>query len=238
MTEIPILSFELFVSHVNWGFRSEPTEDNFTSSHFKERSVLWPRGKVLGGTSSFNAQLYVRGNKKDYDSWQEQGNDGWSFEDVLPYFKKSEDNRNEEFVKSQYHSTGGSLTVDDTKFRTPMYENIVSSCSDLLGNNPDYNGERQTGCFYYQNTIRNGQRCSTAKAFLKPKRSNLHVSPFSHVHKINIDPKTKKVTGVLYKKEDKLVTVAVRKEVILSAGVIGSAQVGQGVFENFEIEFE
>ena len=226
LSEIPLMSFELFASRLNWGFLTEPTEDNFTSSHFKERSVLWPRGKVLGGSSSFNAQLYARGNKKDYDSWQQQGNDGWSYEDVLPYFKKSEDNRNEELAKSRYHSTGGRLTIDDTKFRTQMYDDIVSSCSKLLGPNPDYNGQKQSGCFYYQNTIRNGQRCSTAKAFLKQKRSNLHVSPLSHVHKINIDPETKRVTGVLYKKGGKPVTVSVKKEVILSAGAIQSPQVG------------
>jgi len=224
-SEVPGLLFGLFNSPFDWMYKTEPSEDQIISSTLQGRSVNWPRGKALGGSSTINGVVYARGNKKDYDSWQEQGNDGWSFEDVLPYFKKSEDNRIEELTNSKYHSTGGYLTIEASKGYSNMFDDVMHACKQFLGYNSDYNGEKQSGCVYYQSTTRNGQRCSTAKAFLKPKRSNLHVSPFSLVHKIIIHPETKEATGVLYKKRGKLVTVSAKREVVLSAGAIGSPQV-------------
>ena len=225
LSEVPSLLFGLFNSPSDWQYKSQPTEDQITSYEMKESSVNWPRGKALGGSSTINGMVYTRGNKKDYNLWQEQGNDGWSYEDVLPYFKKSEDNKIEKLANSKYHSTGGYLTVEQSKGAPKLFDDVMDACKEVLEYNPDYNGEKQSGCVFYQSTTRNGQRCSTAKAFLKTKRSNLHVSPFSHVHKVNIDPKTKRATGVVYKKGDKLVTVSAKKEVVLSAGAIGSPHV-------------
>ena len=127
-------------------------------------------------------------------SWQ-------SFRDVLLYLKKSEDNKDDELAKSEYHSKGGYLTVENID-RFPLLDIIMKGCKKVLRFNPDYNGEKQAGCVYYQNTKTNGQRCSTVKAFLNNKRSNLQISPLSHVHQINIDPDTKVNIGVTFKMEN------------------------------------
>ena len=116
---------------------------------------------------------YRRGNKKDYDFWEQQGNPGWSFRDVLPYFKKSDDNRDNKLAKTQYHSKDNYLTVENID-RFPLLDIMMKVCKKVLRFNPDFNGEKQTGCCLYQNTKRNGQRCSTAKAFFNNKRSNSH----------------------------------------------------------------
>ncbi|XP_066910384.1 glucose dehydrogenase [FAD, quinone]-like [Clytia hemisphaerica] len=223
LTELPGAFFNIVSSPLDWGYKTEATGDE-RSTILKEGQVNWPRGKVLGGTSSINGLAYTRGNQKDYNAWEEQGNPGWNFEDVLPYFKKSEDNKNEELVKSKYHATGGPLTIEDVA-KPGILKKIMEGCSKVLPENPDYNGEKQTGCYYFQNTKRNGQRCSTAKAYLRPKRSNLHVSTFSHVYKIYFDEKTKEAKSVTFKKNGKFVTVSAKKEVILSAGAINSPQI-------------
>jgi len=227
LSEIPGIFFNLIPTELNWGFKTQRNEDKLTSTALRDGAVIWPRGKVLGGSSTVNAMLYTRGNKKDYDLWQQQGNNGWSYDNILSYFKKSEDVKINDLKDTKYHSRGGELTVSQPTEQPELFKEITNACEQALNFNTDYNGENQTGCFYYQYSIRDGQRCSTAKAFLKPKRSNLHVSPFSHVHKVNIDPATKKVTGVLYKKGGKLVTVSSKKEVIVSAGVLQSPQVSK-----------
>ena len=194
--------------------------------HFKDRSVFWPRGKVLGGTSKLNAMVYTRGNKRDYHLWNIMGNEGWSYKDILPYFLKSEDNRNVKLQGDIYHSTGGNLTVEVMPV-TGIFKDIMQACQEVYPFNPDYNGEKQSGCVYYQATTRGGLRCGTAKAYIRSvsDRTNLHISANSHVHKILIDPKTKTTTGVVYKKDGKVFNVAISKEVILSAGNISSPQV-------------
>ena len=226
LSEIPGLVFPAITSDFNWDYTTEPNDDNITSTNQINGRVLWPRGKVLGGTSVLNGMIYVRGNKKDYESWEHQGNPGWGFENVLSYFKKSEDNRDELLsADKQYHSTGGSLTVESPKGYHNVIVKTMKACKKILPDNSDCNGEKQTGCFHPQITRRNGRRCSTAKAFLKPKRKNMHVSPHSHVHKIVIDRVTKKAVGIIYKKSGKMKKITAKKEIILSAGVIGSPQV-------------
>lgn len=142
--------------------------------------------KVLGGTSVLNAMLYVRGNKRDYDSWAALGNTGWDYESVLPYFKQSEDVRVEDLHDSPYHQRGGYLTVEYFKYTPPVVDYIVRSGEELGYKVQDINGENQTGFAYSYGTIRDGLRCSTAKAFIRPasKRKNLHVSMESLVEKI------------------------------------------------------
>ena len=224
LTEIPALFFSLISSPFDWGYQTTAETISKNKPIYTEGRVKWPRGKVLGGTSAINGMAYTRGNRKDYDSWEEQGNPGWSYKDVLTYFKKSEDNRVEELADSEYHSKGGYLTIEPTE-RIDIFKKVMEGCNQVLHYNPDYNGEKQTGCVFYQNTKRDGQRCSTAKAFLNVKRPNLHISPLSHVHKINIDPDTKVATGLLFKKNGKLQSVSAKKEVVLSGGTVGSPQV-------------
>ena len=224
LTEIPSVFFNIISTSLNWGYETEEY-DNICP----DKKLKWPRGKALGGTSAINGMAYTRGNKKDYDAWEQQGNPGWSFKDVLPYFKKSEDNRDETLAGSKYHSKGGPLTVENID-KYPLLDVMMEGCKKVLPFNPDYNGEKQTGCCFYQNNKRDGQRCSTAKAFLSNKRSNLHISPLSHVHKINIDPDTKVATGVTFKKNGQLRSVSAKKEVVLSGGAIGSPQVLDTLF--------
>ena len=226
LSEIPGLFFETLLTDMNWGFQTEPDKDEEISSTLKDRSALWPRGKVLGGSSTLNGMIYVRGNRRDYDLWNKMGNEGWSYKDILPYFLKSEDNRNLKLQTNDYHSTGGTLTVEDT-YVTGILKDVMQACQELYPFNPDYNGEKQSGCVYYQATTRGGLRCGTAKAYIRSvsDRTNLHISANSHVHKISIDPKTKTATGVMFKKDGKLFNVAISKEVILSAGAVSSPQV-------------
>lgn len=146
----------------------------------------WPRGKVIGGSSVLNYMLYLRGNKRDYDIWEEEGNTGWGSADVLRYFKKSEDNQNPYLTRTPYHGTGGYLTVQEAPWHTPLATAFVQAGQQMGYENRDINGEHQTGFMIAQGTIRRGSRCSTAKAFLRPARlrKNLHIAMNSHVTKV------------------------------------------------------
>jgi choline dehydrogenase len=190
----------------------------------------WPRGKVLGGSSVLNAMVYVRGNRHDYDHWAELGNEGWSYKEILPYFLKSEDNRNPYLAKTPYHSTGGYLTVQESPWRTPLALAFLQAGVELGYENRDCNGEIQTGFMITQGTIRRGSRCSTAKAFLRPVRlrRNLHIAMHSHVKKILMDSSgtngRPRATAVEFMRYGNSHTVRARREVILSAGAIASPQ--------------
>ena len=158
--------------------------------------------------------------------WEQQGNPGWNYENILSYFKKSEDNRDGKMPKSErYHSIGGPLTVESPTGYHDVIHKTMEACKKILPENSDYNGKKQTGCFFPQLNRRDGRRCSTAKAFLTPRRKNLHISPNSHVRKIIIDPVTKNASGIIYKKSGQMMKVKSKKEIVLSAGVIGSPQV-------------
>lgn len=186
----------------------------------------WPRGKVIGGSSVLNYMLYLRGNKKDYDIWESQGNRGWSFKDVLYYFKKSEDNQNPYLTRTPYHSTGGYLTVQEAPWHTPLATAFIQAGQEMGYENRDINGEQHTGFMIAQGTIRRGSRCSTAKAFLRPARlrKNLHIAMQSHVTKILIDPKSKRAYGVEFVRDQKMFRIRAKKEVIVSGGSINSPQ--------------
>ena len=187
----------------------------------------WPRGKVVGGSSVLNYMLYLRGSKKDYDHWEELGNQGWSYKDALYYFKKSEDNTNPYLANTPYHGTGGLLTVGESPFHTPLAAAFVEAGVEMGYENRDLNGEKQTGFMIAQGTIRRGARCSTGKAFLRPARlrSNLHVAMYAHVTKVLIDPTTKVAFGVEFMRDRKLHYVRAKKEVIISGGSVNSPQI-------------
>lgn len=171
--------------------------------------------------------LYVRGNKYDYDEWEALGNPGWSYKDVLPYYIKSEDNRNPYLANSPYHGTGGYLTVEESKWQSPLTTAFVQGGVEMGYPHRDCNGASQLGFMITQGTSRRGWRCSTNKAFLKPvrNRTNLHISMYSNVQKILIDPKTKHAYGVQFEKKGRIYNVQANKEVVLSAGAIGSPQI-------------
>lgn len=180
----------------------------------------------MGGSSVLNYMLYVRGNKKDYDQWEQAGNVGWNAEEVLYYFKKSEDNRNPYLSRTEYHSVNGYLTVQESPWRTPLAAAFIQAGAEMGYTNRDVNGEMQTGFMIPQGTLRKGARCSTSKAFLRPcrLRKNLHIAMNAHVTRVMIDPNTKTARGVEFLRNGQRHTVKCLKETILSAGAINSPQ--------------
>jgi len=224
ISDVPALAACLQLGRMDWKYKTEPQPGEACLGLTNQR-CNWPRGKVLGGSSVLNYMLYVRGNRRDYDQWETQGNPGWSYETVLHYFKKSEDNRNPYLAATPYHSAGGFLTVQEAPWRTPLSTAFVAAGEELGYENRDCNGEFQTGFMIPQGTIRRGSRCSTAKAFLRPirERKNLHIGMKCHVTKILIDEKNT-AYGVHLKRRGKVYTILATKEVILSAGTLNSAQ--------------
>jgi choline dehydrogenase len=204
---------------LDWCYRTEP--DDAVAG----RSIDWPRGKVLGGSSSLNGLLYVRGQHEDYDRWAELGNAGWSFRDVLPYFKKSED---QEHGASEFHGAGGPLKVSDLRLRRPIADHFIAAAQETgIPFNADYNGATQEGVGYFQQTAYRGMRWSTAKGFLKPvrERQNLIVQTRAQTRKVLFNGR--EAIGIEYMHEGVCKTVRARVEVILAAGAIGSPQILQ-----------
>lgn len=190
-----------------------------------DRQLKWPRGKVLGGSSSLNGLLYIRGQHQDYDDWAATGNMGWSYSDVLPYFKKSED---QERGEDDFHGVGGPQKVSNIRLRRPVTDAFIkASIESGIPVNNDVNGQTQEGVGYFQLTTGNGRRWSTAKGFLKPalKRSNLTVITRAHVTRIIVTHK--KATGVEFLENNQIRQATCNKEVVLSAGAIGSPQILQ-----------
>jgi len=189
------------------------------------RKGYQPRGKTLGGSSSINAMLYVRGNRWDYDHWAELGNPGWSYADVLPFFKRAENN--EQFA-DEFHGRGGPLNVTYPRYDSDVSEMFMRAAAENgVARNPDYNGATQEGAFLYQVTHRNGERCSAAKAYLTPnlQRPNLKVITNAVSAKIELSNRT--ATGVQFYVGNELKSVKARREVLLSAGAFGSPQLLQ-----------
>ena len=203
----------------DWRYRTE-TDENLAG-----RRIDWPRGKVLGGSSALNGLLYVRGQREDYDRWAALGNRGWGYAQVLPYFKKSEDQGR---GADAYHGVGGPLKVSDLRLRRPIADHFIAAAQDIgIPYNPDYNGANQEGVGYFQQTAHKGLRCSTAKAFLKPvrQRPNLRVETHAHCLRILFDGNT--AIGIEYLQDGERKTMRARAEVILAAGAIGSPQILQ-----------
>ncbi len=203
----------------NWCFTTEP------GAGIDGREILFPRGKVLGGSSSINGHLYVRGQARDFDVWAQRGNRGWSYDDVLPFFRRAEDRSTGE---DAFHGTGGAQHVSDIHARHPICEAFIEGVESLgVPRNPDYNGANQEGVGYYQRTIRNGRRHSAATAFLRPamKRPNLRVETDAHVQ--GLDLHGSRVVGLSYRRHGELRLVRVGREVLMAAGAIGSPQLLQ-----------
>ncbi len=181
-----------------------------------------PRGKVLGGSSSINAMLYVRGNKRDYDRWAALGNPGWSYDDVLPLFRRSE--HNEQF-NDNFHGQGGPLNVTYQRFQSPLSELFLEAAAmNDIPLNSDCNGAEQEGAFLYQVTHLNGERCSAAKAYLTPNLSRPNLQVLTHAVTAKVNFEGRHATGVSYYQGSELRQVHARREVILSSGTFGSPQ--------------
>ncbi|MEO0910623.1 MAG: GMC family oxidoreductase N-terminal domain-containing protein, partial [Pseudomonadota bacterium] len=189
------------------------------------RSIPWPRGKVLGGSSSINGLLYVRGQAEDFDGWRQLGNAGWGWDDVLPYFKKSE---SWEEKSGEDRGFDGPLNVSPTRLKREIVDAwIDSAVSAGYKENEDYNNGDQEGVGYFQLTAKNGQRCSSAVAYLKPirNRENLKIFTDSQAEKLILDGK--RVKGVKIRQggpKGELIDITARHEVVLSSGAIGSPQ--------------
>ncbi|XP_067000948.2 glucose dehydrogenase [FAD, quinone] [Anabrus simplex] len=228
--DVPLLVFNLQGTDVDWQYWTQ-SEEGYCQG-FENRRCFWPRGKVLGGSSILNAMMYARGTTRDYDEWAEAGNTGWSFEDVLPYFKKSEDLNSETILAqkdlAEFHGTGGHLTVGPYSSDHPIISALLKSGEEM--------GYKLTDDFVFNDilgfgeilgTVRNGTRCDTAKAFLAParERKNFHLLRNALVTKVLINPETESVYGVQFQKDGKIQEVKSRKEVIISGGSINSPQI-------------
>ncbi|WDI30457.1 GMC family oxidoreductase N-terminal domain-containing protein [Hyphococcus flavus] len=203
-------------SPTNWHFDTVPQQ------HMNGRLGRQPRGRALGGSSSVNAMIYIRGSKADYDRWAANGAPGWAWDDVFPYFMKAEDNAR---GPDAHHSIGGPLSVADLRYKNPLSDIFLQAAAELqLPINPDFNGKSQEGMGYYQVTQRDGQRCSAAKAYLHPanERANVTIVTDAHVERVLFDNKRAKGVNLLQKGARK--TISAKREVILSAGAFQSPQ--------------
>jgi choline dehydrogenase len=203
-------------SDFDWALFSEPEPG------LDHRRNYLPRGRVLGGSSSLNAMIYIRGNRADFDEWAAMGLDGWGYEDVLPYFKRAEDN---ERGANRYHGVGGPLSVSESRSMHPVVEAFVEACEQVgIRRNDDLNGATQEGAGRFQVTQRGGRRCSTAVAYLHPAvaRGNVEVLTDARVHRILFEGT--RAVGVELMHHGRLQQVRAEREVILSAGSYHSPQ--------------
>jgi choline dehydrogenase len=209
----------LFDPALHWVMETEPVPG------LNGRQIFWPHGKVLGGTSSINGLLYIRGQREDFDGWRQKGNFGWSFDDILPYFKKSED---QERGASDYHGVGGPLTVSDCRDNHLLHDALIEAAQEAgFPANSDFNGPTQAGVGRYQVTVRGRRRCSSALAYLHPalKRSNLHLEANTLATKLLFE--SKRAVGIDYLKGGEMKTARARREIIVSTGATNSPQLLQ-----------
>lgn len=209
----------MFSEQVNWRYYTEP------DPNMLDRRIYWPRGKTLGGSSSINGLIYVRGQKQDYDHWEAMGNPGWSWNACLPYFRKLENN---DLGASDTRGTGGPLSISSIPVKHELVEAFIGAAQQHgLQRLEDFNTGDQEGVGYYQLTTHKGKRCSTAVAYLRPaeKRSNLHIHTNAQVSRIQFDGL--RARGVEYRQGGQLKTLTANKEVILSAGALQSPQLLQ-----------
>lgn len=204
---------------VAWHFETEPVPE------LHNRRVSWPRGKVLGGSSSINGLIYIRGQRQDFDLWRQFGNTGWSYDDVLPYFRKAEC---QEHGADEFHGADGPLSVSDLRTDHPLHDAFIAAAQELgFRYNRDFNGAEQEGAGSFQLTVRGRRRCSAAAAYLHPamKRPNLQVEVRALTHRITMDGR--RASGIEYSQNGALHRARARREVILCGGSINSPQILQ-----------
>ncbi|MGH7036587.1 MAG: GMC family oxidoreductase, partial [Stellaceae bacterium] len=204
---------------ITWIFDTEPVPG------LDGRSIKWPRGKVLGGSSSINGLIYIRGQKEDFELWRQLGNAGWSYEDVLPYFRRAE---NQEHGADDYHGSGGPLSVSDLRARHELHDAFIAGAQEAGHRaNADFNGAEQDGVGPLQLTVRGSRRCSAAVAYLRPalKRSNLKVEVRALAHRVLFEGR--RAVGLEYAQSGAVHRVRARREVLLAGGSINSPQLLQ-----------
>src|SRR4051812_35610462 len=209
---IPTAFAKQFRSDLDWNYSSEP------EATLIGRAVFLPRGRSLGGASSMNAMIYIRGHRSDFDEWAARGANGWGYDEVLPYFKRSEDN--ERLGDDEYHGTGGGLNVAGPEWTSPLTKRFLASAVENgFERNDDFNGARQEGAGRFQLTQKRGRRWSAADAFLHPvrkERENLTVATGAHVHRVLLEGT--RAVGVEYHDDGGLQSARAEREVVLSAG--------------------
>lgn len=223
--DVPIITHFLQANHdINWGYRSQPSDKYCLG--LKNNRCKYPRGKVMGGSSVLNYMLYTRGNRRDYDDWSDMGNVGWSYEEVLPYFKKYEGSTVPD-AEPEYVGRHGPVKISRSTRHSQIADAFFKAAQEDGRPVCDYNGKRQTCAAYVQSTTNQGFRWSANRAYLYPikgKRPNLHIRKNALVTKILIDPNTKIAYGATFEASGQSFKVNARMEVILSAGAINTPQ--------------
>ncbi len=218
MFTIPLLAgVAYWHKPTNWGYQTS------AQAGLDGRSILWPRGKVLGGSSTINGMMYMRGNAADYDAWAQTGLSGWSYDDVLPYFRRSEDNP--ERPGDPYHGQGGALRVTKARGENVLYRDFLAAGeAEGFPLNDDFNGARQEGLGFYDFNTKDGRRVSSATAFLRPAlaRPNLSVRTKTTVRRIEFSEG--RATGLILRQNGAETRVAARREIVLAGGAINSPQ--------------
>lgn len=217
--DIPLAYSQLYNTGYDWQLSPKPLQNA------NNRVAFYPRGKGLGGSSLINSMIYIRGNRKDYDDWASLGNEGWCYDEVLPYFKKSENHWNGE---NKYHGKGGLLgvTAANERYSNPLWKALKNSGKNIgLKPNDDFNGEKQEGLGIFDMSIKNAKRQSTASTFLKAAQQRKNLTVLTNAQTSKIDIKNKKATGVTFLYKGNLKQATANKEVILSAGAIHSPQI-------------
>jgi choline dehydrogenase len=217
---VPIGYAKLFTdARHNWLYNSEPEPE------LGGRSIIQPRGKVLGGSSSINGLLYIRGQAEDFNHWRQLGNTGWSFDDVLPYFRRAEDQQRGE---DELHGVGGPLAVSDVSETHPLCDAFIDACVQAgLSRTDDFNGASQEGAGYFQLTTRNGRRWSTARGYLKPARKRENLAVISNALTSRVLFEGRRAVGVEYLKDGGKHVARANAEVILASGAFNSPQLLQ-----------
>jgi choline dehydrogenase len=217
---VPIGYAKLFSdARHNWLYNSEPEPE------LNGRQIIQPRGKVMGGSSSINGLLYIRGQAEDFDHWRQLGNAGWSFADVLPYFRRAED---QERGEDELHGVGGPLSVRDVSEGHPLCDAFIDACEQAgLPRTKDFNGPSQEGAGYFQLTTRKGRRWSTARGYLAPARKRGNLAVVSNALTTRILFEGRRAVGVEYRRDGAMHTARANAEVILASGAFNSPQLLQ-----------
>lgn len=214
LATVPGGAIYLWGSKLDWAYTTTPQKQLFG------RRIAYPRGRAVGGTSVLNLMMYVRGNRGDYDRWEAMGNPGWKYEDVLPYFRRSEGNTT---IVDDYHGTNGPLGVATNPHRHPLCERFVEAAQSVGSPyNPDFNGAVQEGCGYFQATLKNGRRCGSKEAFINPIRNRPNFKLLRNAFVFRLIVERGRARGVEVFCDGQVQRIEASVEVILAAGAIGS----------------
>lgn len=213
LTDIPLTAVVNQITDSNWGYRADANESSCQA--YMQQKCNWPKGRVVGGTSVLNFMVFNRGHRRDFDGWAAAGNTGWSYDEVLKYFMKLENVRVPELREMPYRGKSGPMSIEHSKYQTKLLDAFLEAGQSLGYDVNDPNGPDMLGFSKIQGTIRNGRRCSTAKAYLRPivNRKNLNLSVKSWATKIIIDEATRTAVGVEFVKNRKTYRVMAKKEV-------------------------